>query len=268
MSILCRSSFLCVICYGVFDICYRSAERTRFGGRSSSAHQQVSYPTYAYHHSNSHEEKEGGGSHMGGGRPRDLSWTKSNPVTASDRSPTDVMPQAAPRKLSRQGSYGKAGLGPAATIVAAASMADMERPQTLELPITPRTPVRSSLKKNSAGSAYQNYSHAHPPPAVANRWSGGSRGGSSGGGTPTNPPTTPPDSFSSDVGVPAGRSDSGFVSTTSRVRFSPSPFEKGNFMATDWSPTHPVGPQHGMGMQQQQPQPSLYTERPAAPESS
>ena len=69
-------------------------------------------------------------------------------------------------------------------------------------------------------------------------------GGGSSGGTPTNP--TPPDSLSEEVsgqtGVPtmgASRSDSGFVSTSNRVRFSPSPYEKGGGVyVTDWSPTH------------------------------
>ena len=106
---------------------------------------------------------------------------------------------------------------------------DLERPQTLELPLTPRTPLRSSLRKNSAS-----YNRYH-------------MGGGSSGGTPTNP--TPPDSLSEEVsgsgvtsGVPtmgASRSDSGFVSTSNRVRFSPSPYEKGGGVyVTDWSPTH------------------------------
>ena len=64
------------------------------------------------------------------------------------------------------------------------------------------------------------------------------------GGTPTNP--TPPDSLYDDTsggGVappPLGtsRSDSGFVSTSNRVRFSPSPFDKTGAYVTDWSPTH------------------------------
>ena len=71
------------------------------------------------------------------------------------------------------------------------------------------------------------------------------------GGTPTNP--TPPDSLYDDtsggggvVPPPLGtsRSDSGFVSTSNRVRFSPSPFEKTGAYVTDWSPTHePPGSQ-------------------------
>ncbi len=113
--------------------------------------------------------------------------------------------------------------------------------------MTPRTPLRSSLRKNS--TSYRSYV-------------GG--GGSSAGGTPTNP--TPPDSLSEEgpgasVGLPvtgASRSDSGFVSTSNRVRFSPSPFDKGpggqqapfvgptsggGAYVTDWSPTHePSGP--------------------------
>ena len=121
-----------------------------------------------------------------------------------------------PRKFSRQSSY-------------TSPMQDLERPQTLELPLTPRTPLRSSLRKNSA--SYNRYA----------------MGGGSSGGTPTNP--TPPDSLSEEVsasgvtgGMPtmgASRSDSGFVSTSNRVRFSPSPYEKGGGVyVTDWSPTH------------------------------
>lgn len=120
------------------------------------------------------------------------------------------------RKFSRQSSH-----------TSPTSM-DLERPQTLELPMTPRTPLRSSLRKNSTYSRYV---------------PGGGGGGSS-GGTPTNP--TPPDSLSEEVpgasmmpGIGASRSDSGFVSTSNRVRFSPSPFEKsGSAYVTDWSPTH------------------------------
>ena len=115
------------------------------------------------------------------------------------------------RRISRQSSY-------------TGMPAEMERPQTLELPLTPRTPMRSSLKNMAYSS--------HP---------GGATTRGSSGGTPTNP--TPPDSLSEEVfvgGTSSSRSDSGFVSTTNRVRFSPSPFEKsGNIvMTTDWSPTH------------------------------
>ena len=144
--------------------------------------------------------------------------------------------------------------------------AEVERPQTLEIPLTPRTPMRSSLKKNSSYPLYQQQisinssggsagSGSNQPPS---RWS--HQGGTSSGGTPTNP--TPPDSISEDVfvsGVAGGsgniRSDSGFASSTSggggsRVRFSPSPFESttstiitssiggGHVLMTDWSPTH------------------------------
>lgn len=114
------------------------------------------------------------------------------------------------RRISRQSSY--TGM-PAP---------EVERPQTLELPLTPRTPMRSSLKTYATHS-------------------GGATTRGSSGGTPTNP--TPPDSLSEEVfvgGTSSSRSDSGFVSTTNRVRFSPSPFEKsGNIvMTTDWSPTH------------------------------
>ncbi len=124
------------------------------------------------------------------------------------------------RRISRQNSYN----APTSTTT------DLERPQTLELPLTPRTPLRSSLRKNSSYTATNRY------PVV---------GGSS-GGTPTNP--TPPDSLSEDTFnerssgtdriLGTSRSDSGFVSTSNRVRFSPSPFEKTGAYVTDWSPTH------------------------------
>ncbi len=124
------------------------------------------------------------------------------------------------RRLSRQSSY--TGVVPGAAM-------EVERPQTLELPLTPRTPMRSSLRNAN----YSNISGAGP--------SRSAQGGSSSNGTPTNP--TPPDSLSEDVflgGTSSSRSDSGFVSNTNRVRFSPSPFDKGNnvVMTTDWSPTH------------------------------
>ena len=143
---------------------------------------------------------------------------------------------------------------------------EVERPQTLEIPLTPRTPMRSSLKKNSSYPLYQQQMSLNnsggTSGAGANqaqtRWS--HQGGTSSGGTPTNP--TPPDSISEDVFLtgPGGgsgglRSDSGFVSSASggergnRVRFSPSPFETGSsaiitstsgghILMTDWSPTH------------------------------
>ncbi|XP_059086639.1 mitogen-activated protein kinase kinase kinase 9-like isoform X3 [Tigriopus californicus] len=125
------------------------------------------------------------------------------------------------RRLSRQNSYGSScGIMPS----------EMERPQTLELPMTPRTPLRSSLKKTG-------YSYQTPGSTSSGRnWSSGGGGGggggsSSGNGTPTQP--TPPDSLSEET---FAKSDSGFISTN-RVRFSPSPFEKGVYV-TDWSPTH------------------------------
>ena len=183
--------------------------------------------------------------------------------------------QAAPRKLSRQNSYtGSAGQPqqpPPPT-----SQPEMERPQTLELPLTPRTPARSSLKKTSSYSSpyhhqqqqqyqyHHGYHHQPPPPgtrtSTATNWSG-----SSGGGTPTNAPTTPPESLSDPGGGdnvlgPAPKTDSGFVS--SRVRFSPSPFDviksgggeaAATAYVTDWSPTHdpalgvPPHPLHSSG---------------------
>jgi hypothetical protein len=110
------------------------------------------------------------------------------------------------------------------------SHGEMERPHTLELPMTPRTPLRSSLKKSSITSSTSSYR------------------------TPgTTTPTTPPD-----YDDHPKTSDSGFAST-SRVRFSPSPFDKtssasgsGNVaFITDWSPTH-VDPPHPLHAQQQQ----------------
>ena len=143
---------------------------------------------------------------------------------------------------------------------------EVERPQTLELPLTPRTPMRSSLKKNSSYPLYQQQNALNNSTGTTGsannqshtRWS--HQGGTSSGGTPTNP--TPPDSISEDVFISgvggssgALRSDSGFVSSASggdrgnRVRFSPSPFESstsaiitstsgGHILMTDWSPTH------------------------------
>ena len=130
------------------------------------------------------------------------------------------------KRLSRQNSYGSA------------TVDLLERPQTLELPVTPRTPVRSGLKKHSSGSTSAAYGQHHP----SHQWS--PVGSSSGGGTPTNPKNpavTPPDSLSSVEEHLTAKPDSGFVST-SRVRFSPSPLEKPVIAyATDWSPTHPTG---------------------------
>ena len=143
---------------------------------------------------------------------------------------------------------------------------EVERPHTLELPLTPRTPVRSSLKKNSSYPLYQQQMSLNSGSGTSGtvnsqahtRWS--HQGGTSSGGTPTNP--TPPDSISEDVFLSGGGggsgglpSDSGFVSSASggergtRVRFSPSPFETGrsaivtstsggHILMTDWSPTH------------------------------
>merc|ERR1712150_231779 len=131
---------------------------------------------------------------------------------------------------------------------------------------TPRTPMRSSLKKNSSYPLYQQQNALNNSTGTTGsgnnqshtRWS--HQGGTSSGGTPTNP--TPPDSISEDVFISgvggssgALRSDSGFVSSASggdrgnRVRFSPSPFESstsaiitstsgGHILMTDWSPTH------------------------------
>ena len=78
------------------------------------------------------------------------------------------------RRLSRQSSY------------TGAPAVEVERPQTLELPLTPRTPMRSSLKNVS----YVSHSGGQ---------SRGVQGGSSSNGTPTNP--TPPDSLSEEVFV-------------------------------------------------------------------
>jgi len=114
-------------------------------------------------------------------------------------------PPLAPRRLSRQGSFCN----------------EVERPQTLELPLTPRTPLRSSLRKDR-------YTGPAPTHGRASPWASG---WSSGGGTPTNE-----NSSSEEVYHPLSKTDSGFVSS-SRVRFSP----RGGDKYTDWSPTGEVG---------------------------
>ena len=154
-----------------------------------------------------------------GGYPVNEDLTQWHPTTPGGTTIADY-----PRKYSRQSSYNSP------------TSMDLERPQTLELPMTPRTPLRSSLRKNYS---YSNHRYG--------------AGGGSSGGTPTNP--TPPDSLSEEVAggpmgptpIGASRSDSGFVSTSNRVRFSPSPFEKGGpnstgVYVTDWSPTHEPPP--------------------------
>ena len=171
---------------------------------------------------------------------------------------------------------------------------EVERPQTLEIPLTPRTPMRSSLKKNSSYPLYQQQISMNSSsggttvagnPQAQTRWS--HQGGTSSGGTPTNP--TPPDSISEDVFLsgPGGgsgglRSDSGFVSSASggergnRVRFSPSPFETGtsaiitstsggHILMTDWSPTHveplPLRNSTAVPDPSTKPQPHISTQR-------
>lgn len=121
----------------------------------------------------------------------------------------DRPPPMAPRRLSRQGSYGH----------------DVERPQTLELPLTPRTPLRSSLKKASYNYAGSNMGRSSPRP-----------GWGSSGGTPTNDRPTPPDSSDEVAGYPLSKTDSGFLSANKLVRFSPNPYG-GIEKLTDWSPT-------------------------------
>eukprot|EP00092_Neocalanus_flemingeri_P007352 GFUD01007939.1.p1 GENE.GFUD01007939.1~~GFUD01007939.1.p1 ORF type:complete len:1128 (-),score=188.67 GFUD01007939.1:37-3420(-) len=114
-------------------------------------------------------------------------------------------PPLAPRRLSRQGS----------------SNNEFERPQTLEIPLTPRTPLRSSLKKS-------NYNYQGPNMAGrTSPWAGWG----SGGGTPTNE-----NSSSEEVCYPLSKTDSGFVSSSRLVRFSP----RGD-KYTDWSPTGEIG---------------------------
>jgi len=116
-------------------------------------------------------------------------------------------PPLAPRRLSRQGSYNN----------------EVERPQTLEIPLTPRTPLRSSLKKS-------NYNYqAGPTMGRTSPWAGWG----SGGGTPTNE-----NSSSEEVCYPLSKTDSGFVSSSRLVRFSP----RGD-KYTDWSPTGEEGEQ-------------------------
>merc|ERR1719206_1611842 len=114
-------------------------------------------------------------------------------------------PPLAPRRLSRQGSYNN----------------EVERPQTLEIPLTPRTPLRSSLKKSNYNSQpAQSMGRTSP-------WAGWG----SGGGTPTNE-----NSSSEEVCYPLSKTDSGFVSSSRLVRFSP----RGD-KYTDWSPTGEIG---------------------------
>jgi len=114
-------------------------------------------------------------------------------------------PPLAPRRLSRQGSYNN----------------EVERPQTLEIPLTPRTPLRSSLKKSN-----YNYQPAQSMGRTS-PWAGWG----SGGGTPTNE-----NSSSEEVCYPLSKTDSGFVSSSRLVRFSP----RGD-KYTDWSPTGEIG---------------------------
>merc|ERR1712150_5586 len=158
---------------------------------------------------------------------------------------------------------------------------------------TPRTPMRSSLKKNSSYPLYQQQNALNNSTGTTGsgnnqshtRWS--HQGGTSSGGTPTNP--TPPDSISEDVFISgvggssgALRSDSGFVSSASggergnRVRFSPSPFETGtsaiitstsggHILMTDWSPTHveplPLRNSTAVPDPSTKPQPHISTQR-------
>ena len=98
---------------------------------------------------------------------------------------------------------------------------EVERPQTLELSSSSRTPLRSSLKK-------YNYGGVRPDTS-------GWAGWGSGGGTPTND-----NSSTEDVPIcypltSLSKNDSGFVSTgrLNNQRFSP---RKGD-VYTDWSPT-------------------------------
>ena len=114
-------------------------------------------------------------------------------------------PPLAPRRLSRQGSYSN----------------EPERQQTLELPLTPRTPLRSSLRK-------ERYTGAAPAQGRTSPWAGWS----SEGGTPTNE-----NSSSEEVQWPLSKTDSGFVSSSRLVRFSP----RGGDKYTDWSPTGELG---------------------------
>lgn len=114
-------------------------------------------------------------------------------------------PPLAPRRLSRQGSYNN----------------EVERPQTLEIPLTPRTPLRSSLKKS-------NYNYQGPNQGRTSPWAGWG----SGGGTPENPEN----SSSEEVCYPLSKTDSGFISSSRLVRFSPH-----GDKYTDWSPTGEIG---------------------------
>jgi len=193
--------------------------RSRFAHRRSTSSSSAHNPAYGFLRD---ADSGGGGDH---------SWGSGSSSTGGggDTSLPPYLPSAAPRKLSQHNTYAKTA--------AANSAAEVERPQTLELPMTPRTPARSSLRKTSS---YGQHHH-----------------GSSTGGTPTRPSATPPDPLP----PPGGGLDSGFASaTTNRVRFSPSPFDlssgnKSVAYVTDWSPVH----EQQQHKQQQQQQSSRWT---------
>ena len=161
----------------------RTPSRVTFGHRRTPSGSSVPYPQYELERS------------VSGLSSSDFIDTRPPPL--------------APRRLSRQGSY----------------CSEVERPQTLELPLTPltpRTPLRSSLRKERyTGPAP---THGRTSPWAATGWS-------SGGGTPTNE-----NSSSEEVCYPNSKTDSGFVSSSRLVRFSP----RGD-KYTDWSPTGEIG---------------------------
>ena len=131
-------------------------------------------------------------------------------------------PPLVPRRLSRQGSYSS----------------EVERPQTLEL--TPRTPLRSSLKKYNypGGGSSQGSSSGLGRSSGGSGWTPHS-GWGSGGGTPTGDTNSSSDEVN--IFHPPSKSDSGFVSsnriTSAVTKFSP----RGGEKYTDWSPTGEIG---------------------------
>lgn len=140
---------------------------------------------------------------------------RSGPSSSEYNDRHERAPPQVPRRLSRQGS----------------SPFEVERPQTLEL--TPRTPLRSSVKKYN----YNYPSSGHTSSSGLGRSSSGwtpHSGWGSGGGTPTGDTNSSSDEVN--IFHPPSKSDSGFVSTnrlTSVSKFSP----RGGDKYTDWSPT-------------------------------
>jgi len=139
---------------------------------------------------------------------------RSGPSSSEYSDRHDRQPPLVPRRLSRQGSYGN----------------EVERPQTLEL--TPRTPLRSSLKKYNYNYPAQNSSNSRSTHA---QWT---PGWGSGGGTPTNETNSSSDEVN--ICFPPSKNDSGFVSS-GRLAASNSRFSPRGEKCPDWSPTGDIG---------------------------